>query len=296
MPTMFERWRLAGAVVVGGALLFLSNYVQRGWPGFLPEPTTAQDVADVEAGVAILSRAKSPMTGIQPCDAVKALVPDKFSSHDGDLKMTTPTDRDVILCFKGDIDYGEALKAAQDRRLVWQGGIGGQKILAFAPNLARFMQIADQNGLHLAPGELRETAPYLDKMAGHDRAHRDGSDWIIDPSPVQDQEALYGPYLNLAQGEYDLTMAFKPMDGLNCGELLDRLKVRVEVTAEARTVVLAPLNAVQLKTRAIGDGCEVAGRIGFKTPAGGARALETPIWVDAPVRVRVSGYALVTKR
>ncbi|MDB5459683.1 MAG: hypothetical protein JWO72_1424 [Caulobacteraceae bacterium] len=291
MSIIFERARLAGAVLVCAALLVFSNYAWMGWQGFLVEPTPAKAVADVRAGLAILQRARTPMTGIQFCDAVKSFLPNKVSREDGDLRMATPADRDVILCFNGDIDYGEALQAVQARKLFWQRGIGGGKFVAFAPSEARFLQVAAQNGLHFAPGDLKELSPYLDRLAPHDRAHKDGDGWLIDPSQSTD-EALFGPYLTLGPGRYDLKLAFEPVGGVSCALLASQLRVETAATADARVNTLAPRQAVALQPVADGAGCRLEGHIGFSAPAGGARALETPIWVTAPSRVKLVGYQI----
>jgi hypothetical protein len=291
MSIIFERIRLVGAVLVCAALLVFSNYARIGWDGFRVEPTPAKAVADVRAGLAILDQARTPMTGIQFCDAVKSFLPNKVSRADGDLRMATPANQDVILCFSGDIDYGEALKAVQERKLFWQRGIGGDKFVVFAPSEARFMQVAAQNGLHFAPGDLKELSLYMDRLAPHDSAHKDGDGWLIDPSQST-EEALFGPYLTLAPGRYDLKLAFEPVGGVSCAFLASQLRVETAATADARANTLAPRQAVALKPAAGGPGCRLEGHIGFSAPAGGAYALETPIWVTAPARVKLVGYEI----
>ncbi len=290
MSTMFERARLIGAVVICAVLFFLSTLALDGWKSFQVEPTPPEDVEGVHQAVQILSRARTPMRDIQPCDAVKAFLPKKFTTADGAVTMTQPSTKPVILCFNSDIDWGDSLKAANARRLFWQRGIGGEKFVVFAHDEASFLRVARENGLTFAPGELRVISPYLAKLAPHPRTRREGSGWLINPGEQGDGEATYGPYVDLAPGTYSLSLTFEPVGGTTCVQLLQQLRVRLSVSNKARANTILPEQPVTLEP--YGNGCHLQGAATFTVKPGQDTELETPIWVGGPLPVKLTAYDL----
>jgi hypothetical protein len=289
MSTIFDRARLALAVIIGGGLLLASSFGLPNWTPYVPPPIDPQDAADVKAGVAILERARTPITGAQLCDAIKGLLPNKFALADGNTKMATPTARKVILCFKGGFDYGDAIAAAQTRKLGWRRGLGGEKILVFAPDEAAFTAFARANHMTVGAGDLYPLSEFIGRLGAQSRSHRAGHGWSIDPGPHD--EVMFGPYLDIKPGRYVLDLVFEPGPGVSC-EALDRgLQASAAVTTDVRTQVLAAEQGLALKPLDK-TGCRLGAQLRFTVPAAGGHKLETPIWAAADVPVKLTQYVL----
>jgi hypothetical protein len=290
--SIFERARMALAVVLAGVLLVLSAVAAHDWNRLLPEPTPAEDVEAVHKGVAILERSRGVLTGIQPCDAIKSLLPERFTIEAGNTAMKVPTRADVIVCFRGGFDFGDAIAAAAARGLRWERGIGGDKILVFAPSESRFLQVARMNGLSFAPGEIQDPGLWMIKLQPHDRAAKAGKQWSIAPAPGDD-EVLFGPYAALAPGNYKVVLNVEPETSIGCQDALRIVRVSMSVSASARTLELAPVRTLDLKPGATGGPrCLLTGELPFAvtTPV---KNVETPIWVrSAILPLRVVGYEI----
>ena len=286
MPNTFERVRMATAVVAAAVILVLSTVAGHDWNRFIPEPTAREDIEAVKKGVAILERGGSPLIDMQPCDAIKSLLPDRFTREDGDTNMKVRTDKDVIVCFRDDIDYGEALAAAAERGLTWERGLGGDKILVFAPSEARFLQVARMNGIGLGPGDLQNPDLLMKRLQGHERATRIGKQWLIAAGPYD--EVLFGPYADLPPGAYRVVLGLEPQTPISCADALPNIRVDLAVSADARASTLLPRQMLNLKPGVAADGrCLLTGELSFST-ATPAREVETPVWVHSallPLRV-----------
>jgi hypothetical protein len=287
MPNTFERVRMATAVVAAAVILVLSTVAGHDWTRFIPEPTAREDIEAVKRGVAILERGGSPLVDMQPCDAVKSLLPDRFTREDGDTNMKVRTDKDVIVCFRDDIDYGEALASAAERGLTWERGLGGDKILVFAPSEARFLAVARMNGLTLGPGDLQNPDLLMKRLQGHERASRIGKQWLIAPGSYED-EVLFGPYADLSPGAYSVVLGLEPQTPIGCTDALPNIRVDMAVSADARATTLLPRQMLSLKPGVAADGrCLLTGELTFSV-ATAAKAVETPVWVHSallPLRV-----------
>jgi hypothetical protein len=289
MSTISRKIRLGLAVILGGGLLLGSAFGITGWTPYAPPPLAAKDKADTLAGLAILQSARTPIVGAQLCDAIKGFLPNKFPTADGDTKMSTPTTKPVILCFKGSFDYDDALNAAHARRLGWERGLGGRKVLIFAASEAAFTAFARANHMTVGPGDLRQLSPLMDRLVAQPRSRRQSDIWLIQPGSVA--EVIYGPYLDMPPGRYRLEMVFESGAGPNCQSLDHRLQVSAAVAANVRALMLAPKQALAL-TPLDDKGCRLAASLSFTVPAGGARKLETPLWTASNVPVRLTDYRL----
>jgi hypothetical protein len=285
MSITFERLRMAMAVAATAVILVLS--VAHYWRRFVPEPTSPDDIEAVQKGVAILERGGSPLVGMQPCDGVKSLLPDRFTREDGDTNIKVRTGKDVIVCFRDDIDYSDALAAAADRGLSWERGLGGDKILVFAPSEARFMQVARMNGLSFGPGDMQNPDLFMARLRGHERATRIGKQWLIAPAPYED-EVLFGPYADLPRGSYKVVLGLEPDTSMRCSDAVRIVRVEMAVSAAARAAVLLPRRVLDFKPGVAPDGrCLLTSELSFSatTPA---KEVETPVWVHSallPLRV-----------
>ena len=92
---------MGAAVAVAGVVLALSVAVAHDWKRIVPEPTPPEDIAAVRRGVAILERGRETLVGMQPCDGIKALLPDRFTREDGNANIKVRTGKDVIVCTVG---------------------------------------------------------------------------------------------------------------------------------------------------------------------------------------------------
>lgn len=288
----FERIRMAAGVAVAALVLVLSTVAAHDWTRFIPEATSASDIESVQRAVAILQRGRSPLTGIQPCDAIKSLLPDRFTREDGDRKISVrnPAD-DVILCFRGSIDYGEGVAAASARGLSWERGLGGDRVVVFAPSEARFMQVARQNNLTIRPDDLRDAEPLLFRLQPHVRAIKVKDGWSIRPGDAD--EVLFGPYAARPPGRYRVLIGFEPETSAPCPAVIQAIRVEMAVTANARANALAPRRTIALKPSASQSGhCLMTGEIDFSTPTFVAN-IETPVWLQSGVLpVRLTQYSV----
>jgi hypothetical protein len=289
MSTIFERLRMALGVVLAGTLLVLSTVAAHDWSRFLPPQTPAADVQAVRSAVALLQQGRAPLTGIQACEAAKSLLPDMFSRAQGETKMKQSTGDEVILCFRDSLEYGDALAAARQRGLNWTAGIGGDRIVVFAPSRERFLAVARRDGIPVRDGDLVDWSPMLHALRGQTHAHEEGRVWVIDPAPVQ-VEALFGPYLDLEPGAYRVALVLDGASPADCAAMAQE-RVGLAVTAEGRRKLLAPSTALAL-TRQAGPGCRYGGALSFVVAQGGARSVETPVWVQGFARMRLVGYSL----
>jgi hypothetical protein len=291
MSTTFDRVRMAAAVAVCAGLLALSGRAERGGGRFLPPAVTAEQKAAVRIAAAVLRGGKSPLTGIEACDGVKSLIPDQISAEDGARKLASAGSRDVIVCYRDDIDYGDALAAMMTRKLFWQSGLGGDRIVVFAPSQARFMTVANENHIVVRPSDLHPFSLFMNRLVANPRSRQQDDAWIIQSGP--ESEALFGPYLDLPAGDYRVRLTFTPSEPGACRTMGD-LHASMAVATDARKHVLTAKQPVALKARD-GTGCQVSGAIDFTAPAGGAKGIETPLWIASRSAVKLTGYDIETR-
>jgi hypothetical protein len=288
-----ERIRMAVGVAAAAVVLVLSNVAAHDWSRFIPADTPAGDIESVRNAVAILERGRSPLVGMQPCDTIKALLPERFTRQDGDTPISVPNPADdVILCVRDSIDYGLGVAAASARGLTWERGIGGSRVIAFAPSEARFLQVAQMNGLTIRPGDLRDAEPLLFKLQPHLRAAKVKDGWSIQPGNDAD-EVLFGPYATRPPGRYRVRVGFEPEAGAPCQAAIQAIRVDMAVTANARADQLAPRRAIALTPSVSDSGrCLMTGDIEFSASTLAAD-IETPIWVQGgALPVRLTQYSL----
>jgi hypothetical protein len=282
MSTIFERICMATAVVAAAVVLVLSTVAAHDWGRFVPESTPREDVEAVQRGRAILERGRSPLVGIQPCDAIKSLLPERFTREDGDAKVKVWTGKDVIVCFRDSIDYGEAVVVAANHGLTWERGLGGDRILVFAPSEERFMQVARMNGLTFARGDVQNPRLLMSRLQGHDRVTRVGKQWAIRPLPGND-EVMFGPYTALGPGNYTVSVAFEPESAISCKEAMRIVHLSLSVSAAARVKELTPVRKVPLMPGVADDGhCLLSGEMTFSVTEP-VDKVETPIWLNSPI-------------
>ena len=125
------------------------------------------------------------------------------------------------------------------------------------------------------------------KAQGH--AHEEAGHWVIDPAPGQ-VEALFGPYFDLPPGAYRVDLTLEGAAPADCAAMA-RERVSVAASAEGRSRLLAPATPLALTAEG-GTGCRYAASMRFIVPPGGARSVETPVWVQGPARMRLVGYSL----
>ncbi len=287
-----EPIRMGAAVAAAAAVLALSTLATHDGGKFIPEKTPASDIVSVRRGVAILEKGRSPLIGMQPCDAIKALLPDRFTREDGDRKITVATPADVILCFRDSIDYPQGVAAASARGLTWQRGLGGSRIIVFAPSQARFLQVARLNSLTIRPSDLHDADDLLFKLQPHVRAIKAEDGWSIQPAPGAD-EVLFGPYAERPAGRYRVGLGFEPETNAPCPTAVRSIHVAMAVTANARTTELVSNRPLALTPSVSESGhCLMTGNVEFTLPARLAN-IETPIWVQSgALPVRLTLYSL----
>jgi hypothetical protein len=290
MSITFDRLCMAAAVAACAGLLALSSRAELGGNRFLAPAVTAEQKAAVRIPAAVLRGGKAPLTHIQACDGVKSLIPDQISAEDGVAKLTA-SGSDVIICYRDDIDYGDALTAVVNRKLFWQAGLDGDRIVVFAPSEARFMAVAAENHIVVRPSDLYPFSLFMNKLAPNARTRLEGGAWTIQPGP--ESEALYGPYMDLPAGDYRLRLTFMPADPAGC-RAMGELRVATAIAFDNRKHVLASRHPVALTPMA-GPGCRFSDEIDFKTPAGGVKGLETPLWIASRSVVKLTAYDIAAR-
>jgi hypothetical protein len=289
MSITSDRFQRAAAVLLGGGVLLFSAVAGHDLAHIVPERTTRTDIENVRNAELILRAAFMPIQDVQPCDAIKSLFPDKFKRADGDLKMTTPTSKPVILCFKNDIDYSDALTAAGQRGLSWTTGIGGDTVVAFAPSEAIFRDVMRRNGVTFRAGDLPPWSPFLDGLRAKDGAYREGGAWFIKPADKQ-TEALFGPYVSVSAGPHRVDLTFAPARAGDCAAMAKE-RLWLAVTRDHRTQGIVEPVERPLEAQP-GSQCLYKASIDFESPPGGAHEVETPIWVQGLATMRIMTYKI----